>query len=73
MITLDDALNDLSVFDILNERHNFLMRASIQRALRNLDDAIKGKEYARDAVFTALGYIQKELMLAIRDENAANE
>ena len=58
-----EYLNDLAKFDQLDSGYEFLNAniAHIQRAIRNLDDAINGKEYARDAVFTALGYIQSNL------------
>lgn len=66
---MDEALNDLTLFEDLNNEHEFVLLSQIQRALRNLDDAIKGKEYARDAVYTALSYIQKELSFAIESDN----
>lgn len=66
---MDEALNDLTLFEELNDDHEFILISQIQRALRNLDDAIKGKEYARDAIYTALSHIQKELSFAIDGDN----
>lgn len=59
----EEYLNDISRFEGLESGYEFLSKnaGNLQRALRNLDDAIKGKEYAIDAVFTALGYIQTNL------------
>lgn len=60
---LDEYLLDISKFEELESGYEFLTANAhnLQRALRNLDDAIKGKEYAQDAVYTALSYIQTNL------------
>ena len=73
-----DYLIDNIKFDELNNGYEFLNANSnhIQRALRNLDDAIKGKEYARDAIFIALNYIQKNLKIhcsKIAEEEVADD
>lgn len=59
----EEYLTCLTAFDELEPGYEFLQRnaANISRALRNLDGAIAGKEYARDALFTALSYIQDNL------------
>lgn len=59
----EEYLTCLTAFDELEPGYEFLQRnaSNISRALRNLDGAIAGKEYARDALFTALSYIQDNL------------
>lgn len=64
------ALTDGVEFDTLNDEYEIVDKftSQIQRALRNLDSAIKGEEVGRDAVFTALSYIQKNLQLLLREQ-----
>lgn len=69
-ILYHEYLIDLAKFDQLDAECEF-MNANIghvQRALRNLDDAIDGKEYARDAIFTALRYMQDNLKHICKEE-----
>lgn len=73
MPTMDEALNDLTLFEELNDEHEFIMLTQVQRALRNLDAAIAGKEYARDGIYTALYIIQKALYDALKDEERIND
>lgn len=56
---IEEVLTDTITFDDMSEGYEILIVNSgqIQRALRNLDDAIAGKQYAQDAVFTALNYV----------------
>lgn len=68
MTTMEEVLNDLTLFEELNDEHEFIILSQVQRALRNLDDAIKGKEYAQDAVYTALNYIQKALRQTLQGQ-----
>lgn len=70
---MDEALNDLTLFEELNDEHEFILLSQVQRALRNLDDAIAGKEYARDAVYTSLYHIQKALYDVLKDEEPIND
>lgn len=72
MPTMDEVLNDLTLFEELNDEYEFVLLSQVQRALRNLDDAIAGKEYARDGIYTALNYIQKALNIALKDEESLN-
>lgn len=64
------ALNDGAEFETLNDDYEIVDKftSQIQRALRNLDSAIKGEEVGRDAVFTALSYIQKNLKSLLREQ-----
>lgn len=73
MPTMDEALNDLTMFEELNDEHEFVLLSQVQRALRNLDAAIAGKEYARDGIYTALYIIQKALYDALKDEDTLND
>lgn len=73
MPTMDEALSDLTLFEELNEEHEFVLLSQVQRALRNLDEAIAGKEYARDGIYTALHHIQKALYYALKDEEPIND
>lgn len=59
----EEYLNDISKFESLESGYEFLSKnaGNLQRALRNLDSAIKGEEVGRDAIFTALNYIQANL------------
>lgn len=67
---LYEALNDGAVFDTLNDDYEIVTKftSQIQRALRNLDSAIEGEEVGRDAVFTALSYIQKNLQFILKEQ-----
>lgn len=67
---LNEALNDIMMFEMINEGYEICVVNSgqIQRALRNLDDAIKGKEYAQDAVFTAMGYVLTSVKTVVREQ-----
>lgn len=67
---LNEALNDIAAFEKLDAGYEICLVNSgqIQRALRNLDDAIKGKECAQDAVFTALNYVMTSLMSVIAEQ-----
>lgn len=73
MPAMDEALNDLILFEELNNEHEFVILSQVQRCLRNLDDAIAGKEYARDGIYTALNYIQRALKQALEDEEDIND
>lgn len=72
MATMDEALNDLTLFEELNDEYQFVLLSQVQRALRNLDAAIAGKEYARDGIYTSLYIIQKALYDALKDEDTLN-
>lgn len=63
-----EALNDLTVFEELNDDHEIVILNQVQRCLRNLDDAISGKEYAREAIYTSLYYMQKAMREALEDK-----
>lgn len=67
---LELALIDGAVFDQMNEDYEILLRHSgqLQRCLRNLDQAVEGKEYARDAIFTALSYMQADVERIVQDQ-----
>lgn len=67
---LHEALNDIGTFEDLDSGYEICLMNSgqIQRALRNLDDAIAGKGYAQDAVFTALNYVMSSLKTVLREE-----
>lgn len=58
---LQAAYADQAVFDSLDDDYEIIDRYQVRRALANLDDAIVGKEYARDAIYTALSIIQAKL------------
>lgn len=67
---LNEALNDIQEFESLDSGYEICSMNSgqIQRALRNLDAAVAGEEYAREAVFTALGYIMQSLKAVLMEE-----
>lgn len=67
---LHEALTDTSAFEQLDAGYEIctVNSGQIQRALRNLDDAIAGKEYAQDAVFTALNYVMRSLKTVLREQ-----
>ena len=67
---LEEILTDTRAFDDISEGYEVLKVNSgqIQRALRNLDDAIKGKQYAQDAVFTALNYVMESIKIICSEE-----
>lgn len=67
---LNEALNDITAFEGWDSGYEIcsINSGQIQRALRNLDDAIKGKEYAQDAVYTALSYVMTSLKKVLREQ-----
>lgn len=67
---IEEAMTDTTVFDDISEGYQVMIVNSgqIQRALRNLDDAIKGKQYAQDAVFTALNYVLESIKIICLEE-----
>lgn len=67
---LEEILSDTRKFDDIDSGYEVLIVNSgqIQRALRNLDDAIKGKQYAQDAVFTALNYVLESIKIICLEE-----
>lgn len=67
---LEEVLNDTRAFDDIDSGYEVLLVNSgqIQRALRNLDDAIKGKQYAQDAVYTALNYVLESIKTICLEE-----
>lgn len=67
---LEDALTDIKIFDEVCGGYEVLIVNSgqIQRALRNLDDAIKGKQYAQDAVYTALNHVLTTIKIICEEE-----
>lgn len=67
---LNEALNDVDAFDSLDSEYEVCAGNSsqIQRALRNLGDAIKGKEHAQDAVFTALSYVMSRIKKVVHEQ-----
>lgn len=69
-VKLNEVLTDIKAFETLDAGYEFLDQNSgqIARALRNLDDAIAGKEYARDAVFTALNYVLESIKTICKEE-----
>lgn len=71
---LDEALTDIATFEGWDSGYEIcaINSGQIQRALRNLDDAIKGKEYAQDAVFTALNYVMRSLKTVVREQAEAD-
>lgn len=66
----NEALIDISVFEGLDSGYEicFINSCHIQRALRNLGDAVSGKGYAQEAVFTALGYVMENLKIVLHEE-----
>lgn len=53
-----EALRNSALFRTLDDDYEIIELDQVQRALRNLDAAIKGDEHARDAVFIALAAMQ---------------
>ncbi len=67
---LHEALNDIQTFEGWDSGYEIcaVNSGQIQRALRNLGDAVSGKGYAQEAVFTALGYVMGSLKTVLREE-----
>lgn len=67
---LDEALNDIITFEGWDAGYEIcsINSGQIQRALRNLKDAVAGKEYAQDAVFTALSYVMTSLKTVLAEQ-----
>ena len=67
---LEETLTDIAAFEALDSGYEIcaINSGQIQRALRNLGDAVNGKEHARDAVFTALGYVMGSLKTVLREQ-----
>ena len=67
---LYDIFNDISAFEDLDSGYEIctINSGQIQRALRNLEDAIAGKQHAQEAVFTALNYVLGSIKVILREE-----
>lgn len=71
---LNEALNDITAFEKLDADYEICLINSgqIQRALRNLKEAVAGKHHAQEAVFIALGYVANSLKSALAEQSDAS-
>lgn len=67
------ALSDPAEFETLVQNYEIIDSCQVQRALRELDKAIKGDRASIDALFTALSIIQADFKAAVEHEIKGSE